>query len=167
MGTDIHLFVEHRLNPGGEYFSLTEGEFNLPRDYEIFAALAGVRTAERPLIEPRGFPQDASSDAHQGYYHRVSDEEQDFDEWWSIERPEDAQNYVDRGLSQKKSWRDTELVSAPDAHHPSWLSRSELLTALSRAGLDPEKLSPEYRIVVAALDLLADGDGRVVFWFDS
>jgi hypothetical protein len=167
MGTDIHLFVEHRVRPGGEFFSLSDGEFNLPRDYEVFAALAGVRTDELPSITPRGFPEDASSDAYQGYYHRVSDEGQYFDGWWFIERPADAQSYVDRGLSHKRSWGNVELVSDPDAHHATWLSRSELLTALSRDGIDAEKLSPEYRVVVAALDLLADRDGRVVFWFDS
>jgi hypothetical protein len=171
MGTDIHLFVEHFVEhparPGGEYFSLSEGEFNLPRDYEVFAALAGVRTDERPFISPRGFPEDASPDAHRGYYRRLSEEGQDFDGWWLTEKPADAQSYVDRSLSHRKSWHNIELVSDPEAHHPTWLSRSEFLTALSRGGLDPEKLSPEYRVVVAALDLLADRDGRVVFWFDG
>jgi hypothetical protein len=167
MGTDIHLFVEHKVSPDGPYLSLSNGEFNLPRDYEVFAALAGVRTHEQPLIGPRGFPEDASQEAHQGYYHRVSDEGQEFDGWWFIEKPTQAQSYVERGLSHRKSWRNVDLVSDPDAHTPSWLNGSEFVAALNHSGIAAGSLFPEYRVVLAALELLADRASRVVFWFDN
>ncbi len=167
MGTDIHLFVEHRVGPGAQYVSLSGGQINLPRDYAVFAALAGVRTEARPHFPPRGFPEDASADAHTRYYSRISEEGLDHDGWWFLERPADARRYVESGLSHTKVWRDLELVSDPDAHHASWLLGGEVLAALERAGLAPDQLAPEYRVVVAALDLLADRDARVVFWFDN
>ena len=168
MGTDIHLFLEHKIGGGEEYFSLAKGELNLPRDYDVFAALAGVRTDAAPLIPPRGFPSDASWDAHRSYYHRVSDDETQYHDglWW-IEKSEHAESYVARGISHRKLWRNVDLVSDPDAHHPSWLAGTEFSAALRASSLDLDKLSSEYLVVIAALDLFATRHARVVFWFDN
>jgi hypothetical protein len=167
MGTDIHLFIEHKMKPDGEYLSLSDGELNLPRAYKVFAALAGIRTDERPFISPRGFPDDASRESHKGYYHRVADEDIEFDGRWFIVKPVHAQRYVELGISHRKTWRKIDLVSDPDAHHPSWMSGGELMAALQHSGISLEDLSPEYRVVLAALELFFDRAGRIVFWFDN
>ena len=167
MATDIHLFIEHRSAGGSEYVSLTDGEFNLPRVQYVFAALAGLRSEKPPLIAPRGFPDDASVEAHREYYDRVSEEGQHEDGSWHIVKRADAQRQVERGLSHRKAWRNIDLVSDPDAHHASWLSGPELDAVLEHAGIVTERLPREYRIVISALRLLADAGGRVVFWFDN
>lgn len=43
-----------------DYSRLTGGCCYVGRNYGLFGALAGVRTGEEPLIEPRGIPGDAS-----------------------------------------------------------------------------------------------------------
>ncbi len=80
MGCDIHCVLEVRLSDGkghfkwvcadpmryDPYFDDRYGfqlivETNAPddRDYDYFAALAGVRGDIEPVIEPRGIPKDA------------------------------------------------------------------------------------------------------------
>jgi len=68
MGTDIHVFIEYRVNDGewqaDPHHVFLDGEYprlrpvtTTGRDYELFAALAGVR-GEGP--EPKGLPEDVS-----------------------------------------------------------------------------------------------------------
>ncbi|HLK91609.1 MAG TPA: hypothetical protein VKZ18_17075 [Polyangia bacterium] len=171
MGTDIHLFVEYRLDRGGDYFSLTRGSFDLTRNYAAFAALAGVRaedTEAKPRIAPRGFPPDASWHARAEYYRRISDEPGHHAGSFRLVTPEQARDDVARGLSHTKTFtrtaRHEELVSDPDAHTPSWLTGEELASVLDVAPVRDE-LWADYRIVIAALEELATSDGRAVFWF--
>lgn len=65
MGTDIYIFLEFLLPNGiwvaDEYHQKTDNEMGLPatcRNYDVFAALAGVR-GEGP--KPKGLPIDVSS----------------------------------------------------------------------------------------------------------
>lgn len=70
MGCDIHMFVEYRLSPTSswqaapEHTNLKEDDYervdevsSVGRNYELFAALAGVR-GEGP--DPRGVPDNVS-----------------------------------------------------------------------------------------------------------
>ncbi len=57
MGTDIHMFVEKRVNGTWKH----AGSFGYDgRDYELFAWLADVRNSNliKSIDQPRGFPAD-------------------------------------------------------------------------------------------------------------
>ena len=59
MGCDIHAIVERREYVGGEPWGWTNsGDPDIGRNYEIYAALAGVRNYDEiPVVaEPRGLP---------------------------------------------------------------------------------------------------------------
>src|SRR5207245_3411916 len=45
----------------------------LPRNYRVFKALAGLRSDTPPLFPPRGIPEDVSEAAFEGYYLFVID----------------------------------------------------------------------------------------------
>ena len=65
MGCDIHAFVEYSDRKNSEFSYWSEfADLQLSRRYEYFAAIAGVRnTSEtRPLVEPRGIPEDCKVD---------------------------------------------------------------------------------------------------------
>lgn len=57
MGCDIHLFVETKSY--NEWWILAE--LTISRNYRLFAHMAGVRGEGiiTPVVEPRGFPEDA------------------------------------------------------------------------------------------------------------
>ena len=57
MGCDIHAYIEEKTYRTWDSFT---GELNLDRDYRMFGALAGVRSGDEPIIEPRGVPDDMS-----------------------------------------------------------------------------------------------------------
>jgi hypothetical protein len=165
VGTDIHLFVEYRV-PDGRYFSLTKGEFELTSNYDAFGALAGVRRDVEPLVEPRGFPDDASLYVRRAYYCLISDLPAHHDGFWRLVKPENVRDYVARGRSHTKSWAKLELVSDPDAHTASWLTASEFEAALAPPSVN-DTLREDFRIVLDALQRLAARDARAVFWFDN
>ena len=56
MGTDIHVHIEYRINGKWEHYGAPE----VDRWYELFSVMAGVRGTQTPIVEPRGFPEDAS-----------------------------------------------------------------------------------------------------------
>lgn len=66
MGCDIHFFVELKTgaDPHGWEAEGAEGAFYEGRSYLLFAHLAGVRNDDpnlKPIVEPRGLPEDMSS----------------------------------------------------------------------------------------------------------
>lgn len=65
MGCDIHMYIEYRKKGREGQFASLGGRINPGRNYELFAAMAGVRTYERRevMFEPRGLPPDAGYDA--------------------------------------------------------------------------------------------------------
>ena len=80
MGCDIHSYVEYRDKDTGQWkmvriyvpyrweperLDLVE-PYN-SRNYELFSMLAGVRGFAAPIVEPRGFPQDASDGVRREY----------------------------------------------------------------------------------------------------
>lgn len=76
MGCDIHVYVEYKLQRGlgsGEarWWSGIIRNPYMPRDYQLFNRLAGVRGETAPLVPLRGFPidshhTDAWDDFHDG-----------------------------------------------------------------------------------------------------
>ena len=58
MGTDIHIFIEHRSRKKKKYVYDFEAEGD--RIYSLFGVLAGIRGDCDALFEPRGLPKDAS-----------------------------------------------------------------------------------------------------------
>jgi hypothetical protein len=169
MGTDIHLLVEHAIRSESgslSYFSLSDGPFSLTRDYRFFGALSEIRGGT-PLVPSRGMPADASDAACRHYYQLV-DEGQHHDGLWQHVVHSDADEYVTRGLSHRRTWRGLDLVSDPDAHTPSWLTRAELFASLTHAGLEHDSLAVDIRATLAAVNAIPYADApRVVFWFDN
>jgi hypothetical protein len=94
MGTSIHAFIEcdhtpdndSPFRPAGDgmlqVYAFTTGELLIPRDYDLFDALALGRSAgiaggredkRLPLFPARGLPASLSYAVKQRYYHRVAD----------------------------------------------------------------------------------------------
>lgn len=56
MGCDIHLHTEIKIAGVWHHY----GAPDVPRDYELFGKMAGVRGDERAIIIPRGVPANLS-----------------------------------------------------------------------------------------------------------
>ena len=69
MGCDIHCFVE--MKASGEHWESWNGthDIDMPRNYRMFTAMAGVRQAEgvTAVSEPRGLPSDCSEEIEQEF----------------------------------------------------------------------------------------------------
>lgn len=61
MGTDIHLFVEHKVNKWKKVALPSIYAVN-NRNYMLFGALAGARSSVVPISKPKGLPIDLSND---------------------------------------------------------------------------------------------------------
>jgi len=57
MGCDIHAKIQYCYQDGNDWFDLCDG-LDIPRCYELFSYLAGVRQCQGiiPIYEPRGLP---------------------------------------------------------------------------------------------------------------
>lgn len=69
MGCDIHCFIEHQ-HPRDTYWTVFSGEIRGSRDYNLFAALAGVRGAGPT---PKGLPENLSWGAQDAWDEGKSD----------------------------------------------------------------------------------------------
>jgi hypothetical protein len=174
MGCDIHAFVEVQATAGGPFWPLFHGQARLPRDYPLFAAIAGVRGSSPPTIPPRGIPPDVSEEVFDHYYMGVIDDADVFSFYRGFEfltlaeaagevlLPRDTKR---SGIAARYGY-----VPYPDWHTPSWLLLPEIEEVLRLAGLTPADLPPEYRLL---LDTLASAErhlqarSRLVFWFDN
>lgn len=162
MGCDLHSCVEvrgadgWRIVDGVDWGQYNSGPFEW-RNYSVFGWLADVRNYSEvgPVVEPRGFPRDASADVREDY------------EAWGM-----------------------------DAHTPSWLLLSELLSVDYDAEVNDRRVErsvggvrsgaftgdPEEGTTQSLRDFLGAGfmndletlkglgapdDTRVVFWFDN
>ena len=56
MGCDIHLHIEYRVNGKWEHYAAP----HVGRWYDLFSVMAGVRGEYEPIVEPKGFPEDAT-----------------------------------------------------------------------------------------------------------
>lgn len=163
MGCDIHCFVEYRAK--GEKFWSSFGNGIQPgRNYEMFGHLAGVRYDVRPVVAPRGVPDDlgwSASDAYWLFAETEADSKR-HDDW--VKNGSSRYRILDG--KENKSW-----VSHPDYHTHSWLTRREFQLALFRyVNANPDAKIP---VNYEAIDkLLAHYEkrgmeARLVFWFDN
>lgn len=180
MGYDIHMFAE--LGTGqGAFQALSDGEFLLPPDYALFAALAGVRAAPGfvPFQAPRGIPLDVSQHVADRYFVPVL--EDDRAAAWGVGEhftPTHAAHLVESGASR---WLPAGMtaplmpathgyIAYPDWHSASWLTTEELRLALDHARFRLAAASDEFQLLFQYLCAVAAKKGRstrVVFWFDN
>ncbi|MFG0264784.1 MAG: hypothetical protein ACF8AM_06455 [Rhodopirellula sp. JB055] len=174
MGCDIHVNVEYR-HPVLGYQPVISGGYVVERRYELFAALAGVRTenGESSLIPARGFPRDACfllfEQAHQLVVDHPSSPFAKYVADWILESDIPPGSVVvdsDQVLVGKTRW-----IQHPDYHGASFLSHSEIMDCLTHFGYDLSSGPPEFLVLI---DLLASIDNRfgnqcsrLVFWFDN
>jgi hypothetical protein len=178
MGADIHAFIEYDTERSG-LCEFSRGQLVLPPDYDLFHALAGVRSQSeaQPLFLPRGLPERVSDEVMQTYFTSVFADE----DVAARPRPRGVhyllrsefesdphyQRSERRGKIEDLHW----LVADPDWHTPSWLTYRQVLAALAHLGLSVDERSLQFRAVVAAMAAMADEVGpdrvRLIFWFDN
>lgn len=161
MGCDIHGFIEFKLDYGWQNFA---GEFYLPRDYEFFSKIAGVRGECESFFEPRGLPEDVnyviSSENNIYIYNSDSDD--------SCTK-EMAERWVASGISEYTN--EGKSVTNPDHHSHSWLNKDELEEAIdyvnTKCGLG--SVSVQYEMIFEVLKKFEEKGCKVrfVFWFDN
>ncbi|APR79279.1 Hypothetical protein A7982_04626 [Minicystis rosea] len=180
MGCDIHLFVEHGVD-AGPFCALADGAFLLPRDYALFAALAGVRAAASfvPLHSPRGLPADVSQEVSARYFIPVWEDERAL-AWEVGEHYTPAQaaalvasgasHWLPEGVTTPFLQSTHGYISHPDWHAASWLTARELRLALDHASYPLERASDEFQVLFHYVEAMASRKGpstRIVFWFDN
>ncbi|XXX78715.1 hypothetical protein WMF30_08055 [Sorangium sp. So ce134] len=180
MGCDIHIFVEYGTDRGA-FEALSDGAFLLPPDYDLFAALAGVRAEPGfvPFQVPRGLPHDVSQHVASRYFVPVL--EDDRAGAWGIGEhftPRLAAQLVESGASR---WLPAGVtvpllpsthgyIVHPDWHSASWLTADELRRALEHARFRLDASSDEFQLLFQYVSAAAAKKGpstRVVFWFDN
>lgn len=187
MGCDIHGFIETRKRVA-LWFPFAK--LYLPRNYEVFARLAGVRgPAELAVVAPRGLPEDASviTIGECTLYVEYSTDGAKGDR--SVGTKEAAE-WVNEGRSHyfgaikpatitftpndgiPTTWIHNEglegfpsQVTNPDYHTFTWLTIDELNRAIGNVS----GVEPEYLALSSAMKTLKEGGDeiRVVLWFDN
>ena len=69
MGTDIHIHIEYqRRKKGKKPRWIHSGEDFIPdRLYSVFGILAGLRSVIKPIVPPRGLPDDITLETYRHY----------------------------------------------------------------------------------------------------
>lgn len=60
MGCDVHPFIEYQIGDAGYWYSFSQGELELSRNYALFGYMAGVRGFGPAIVEPKGIPDGLS-----------------------------------------------------------------------------------------------------------
>lgn len=151
MGCDIHDFVEHRTPSGvwqchhalrNEDGRTWLDDLDIPRNYALFALLAGVRGEFDFSFGERGFPEDASPPVRKEY------------ETWASDAH--TPSYLTlRELKQKA----LELLLFTNKQQLEVRNAQQALRKLIEqlSNLGPEEDGPP----------LSDEEIRLVFWFDN
>lgn len=201
MGCDIHAFVEYESDfyAGQSWRSFSSNQIRLSRNYAMFGAMTAGEVRFKGLdaeylVEPRGYPDDASLDTNDNYHLYVCDRDTGDDErvtnfenavkwakwgseikvfrdgsWVSIPAPEDLDQI-------KLEYENSSLmkITDPDAHTPSWLSTSEYVYAVEAADSVLNGIQSTWDVpYLATIDLMKSleentgGEARIVFWFDN
>jgi hypothetical protein len=152
--------------------SLTDDNFGIGRNYQLFGALAGIRTTLTPLFAPRGLPPIVSEAVARGvmrYIHAddVPDEEVFASDGVHYSK---ALEKVSRGsryggpLGHKRYDYITEEVNSP-----SWLYLDEVDAALKHHGIVESEGNFLFEAMMSAMRTLERRLGqhktRLVFWF--
>lgn len=167
MGTDVRAFIEYRS--GRDDIWLPYADVSPERDSRVFAAVAGIRVEGATMLQPRGFPTDASALAEFAYYVRViPDDEFAMDGLEPFIRASEAGEIIASGGHYRDETR--ERISHPDATCPSWLTLAEIHNALGAAGIPRESLGIEWEITLRILEFFENEfneQPRLVFWFEG
>lgn len=187
MGCDIHGFIETR-NKVALWWPFAK--LYLPRNYEMFARLAGVRgPAELAVVAPRDLPEDASlvtsgectlhvvysagvpkGDRTVGAKEAAQWVKEGKSRYFGVVKPATITSTPKDGIPT--SWVHNEglegfpsQVTNPDYHSFTWLTMDEL----NRAIANVSDIQPEYPAMVSAMKILGEAghDVRVVLWFDN
>jgi hypothetical protein len=60
MGCDITGGIENKMCREDKYYFTCAKDIYIDRSYTLFGYLAGVRSIEKPIVEPRGLPEEMS-----------------------------------------------------------------------------------------------------------
>ena len=170
MGCDIHLHLEYCLygtpKDGSPKYWSYMGELHPGRNYSVFAGMAGVRGNFEWSFEPRGYPDDISWwTASEIFRIVVADEDVECD--YHV-----GKTQADAWLAAKYSKRvivgkgQTNYITNPDYHTPSWLNTKEYAEVCDLLGDDA---GPQYLGILAMMERMEE-DGiecRLVFAFDN
>ncbi len=168
MGTDIIAYIEVGTDYGSR--KVVFGELSLARDYTLFAFMAGVRAEPgwEPVAEPRGLPDDVSLEVVLGSLLYIDDAlgALNADRFCTREQ---AESWVESGLSEFSGRHGIEAVTTPYRHSISWLDLDELDEVQRRyRGLVGSE-HREFTALIAAMRTLESPGApapRLVFWFD-
>jgi hypothetical protein len=172
MGCDIHVFLERRLNKGpwkldpkhheeetyaGGPVRYNEVASLSGRNYELFGLIAGVRSMEEPLYDPRGIPDDAcdevkamsTEDYHTHTWLRPQELKRIFKKW--------EKNVVEEDSDFKFNWN----TSAADAFNDKNYGFNDgvlnyIDQELAMQEAENHLLGGKYKL-----------EFRLVIWFDS
>jgi len=168
MGCDIHGYIEW----GSKYENRIAwdcfGELHIRRNYELFGALAGVRSDLEPPTPPKGAPKDLSFWVKlKNLLYIVEDTELCADDEGCVKRST-AEKWVKSGSSEYNE--NKTHVSHPDWHTHSWLDLHELKKAkkLYETQFDYGPGS-ELDAIIAVMESFEKSGkfARFVFWFDN
>lgn len=181
MGADIHMYIEyasktpspHATRTGKRWWSNFGGRINPGRNYSLFGLISGVRDDRYgPVVEPRGYPDDAGYVADEDAYLRINDEYADNDGYCSLASAESWAKYGST-IECNDSGKPVR-VTAPDWHSHTWLTPDELAAVYARYdelfANDDYKIGVEWRAMLAAMRALecnGQNDVRVIIWFDN
>jgi hypothetical protein len=179
MGCDIWAFVEYETINWGFTAFFNGPIIYLPRNYLIFAALAGVRNRDEkpPLYEARGLPENLSPATFEGYYQFVIDKKDaelfnGFNHVF-IDALGEAEKSRLIPPEQGSSWIKPKYgyISSSDFHTPSWLKLSEVINALEYHGIDLNEMPSEYQVMLDVMSSIRkrglSNTPRLVFWFSG
>ena len=190
MGCDIHMYMEYRDPDNLPYnrWNSFGSRYNIGRNYDMFALLAGILGSSQPIVAPRGYPNDADYDTDQEFYYYI-DEEEGNDYGRRTITYETATRWA-RGIEYDEKGKPYR-VKDPDAHTPSWLTRYEFMSAIALSELNhrhyinggtamPEPIRNmyvnnlgsyifKYKALAASMTSLEQSgyQTRIVFWFDN
>jgi hypothetical protein len=169
MGVAFYSVLEYEQ--WDAYWAL--GQLNIPRDPELFSAIAfgdGGETENMPY-PPRGLPSDCSSESRELFF-TDSDEVKEYLDTSRLDGEEELslEEYVEGfGEWALIEYQTNGHLPVPETYNHSWLNLSELKESLAFRNLSNDKLSPAFRAVLAAMEELAKeygaGKVRLVFGF--
>lgn len=160
MGCDIHGIIEQRKK-GGEWSACPAQITRLSRDYTLFSNLGGVRgyCGQEPIAAMRGFPVDASHDAHMMNCLYVSETDGE-----GRVSKECAEKWIAQGSS--KWHKEGVFVTHPDWHSHSWCTADELVEAMN-AEFNGNHNVYTHLLATMRLTESLGYEVRFVFWFDN
>ena len=151
-------------------------EFYQERDYELFAALAGVRTNGGPVVPLKGFPDNASEPIRELYKRWDSDGHSH--SYLTITELKQLQKNLGDTVKRKGMLTPEQYEQLQKGIKPtswcSWTSFSGYIEAeweddFNSLNSMMEKLNKfiESRFYNYEIEDMSDDDFRIVFWFDN